>query len=65
MEDIQILRSSQLLQNIEPDQIRIILDFRFAVLHAYQKGEFILHRGEHTRRLGVVLGCTALSSEED
>ncbi|MDM8201814.1 MULTISPECIES: Crp/Fnr family transcriptional regulator [Allofournierella] len=65
MEDIQILRSSQLFQNIEPDQIRILLDCLCAVVNTYQKGEFILHRGEPTRRMGIVLEGTAHIIKED
>lgn len=65
MEDIQVLQSSQLFQNIEPDQIRLLLDCLHATVNTYQKGEFILHRGEPTRRMGIVLEGTAHIIKED
>ena len=65
MNDIQVLQSSQLFEGIEPEQIQILLGCLHAAVNTYQKGEFILHRGEPTRRMGIVLEGTAHIIKED
>lgn len=65
MNDIQVLQSSQLFEGIEPEQIQILLGCLRATVNTYQKGEFILHRGEPTRRMGIVLEGTAHIIKED
>lgn len=65
MNDIQVLQSSQLFEGIEPGQIQILLGCLHAAVNTYQKGEFILHRGEPTRRMGIVLEGTAHIIKED
>ena len=65
MKDIQVLQSSQLFQGIDPEQIDALLGCLQAVVNRYEKGEFILHRGEPTRRMGIVLEGTAHIIKED
>ena len=65
MEITAILSGSRLFEGIRPDQIRVLLGCLDVETAQYEKGSFVMHSGQKTRRMGLVLEGTVHIIKED
>lgn len=65
MEFLEILKNSPLFSGISERKAEEILETMNAKTVMYKKSEFILHSGEHTENIGILLSGSALVIQED
>lgn len=65
MEIAAILSGSRLFEGIQPEQIRVLLGCLDVETAQYEKGSFVMHSGQKTRRMGLVLEGTVHIIKED
>ena len=63
--DIRTLCRTRLFQNCDEDEVQQLLYLFSAHEESFRKGSFILHAGERTNQLGILLSGHALIIQED